>query len=472
MFDGAGKRVEAAWAEFNETLPVGSYRVEVALPTERPTVRQVLVTADEPVVIKVRPDPQLTQRLPASAGAILPDNGVSHPSEMFGAATTTHLGSLLAWAAWAAQFPVQGDGRKLRELGVERSPPDPGRCFVRLLVGDARPPGPNPQGGPIETLILDMNQQPVVMQPVPALVGFAVQWHAQVPSHTSLTVQTGGLNPRRIPLPFVADHVWTIVIVRESTQLTEIHRYLQRLETAVRRSTTQSVSSNRTGVLWKRAHRCTTARPSVCSRANLDPLCLAVLGYRLALENRVAGCRQKVVDRLKDVGLADVHVLASFVGERDKNMELALKSPSVPVVGEGYRLMEAWLVEHFAKQNMPPPLAPEPFTGGLWTTFDTRGQAVISKAFPVRNAPAWAAPLLPAADATARIESGPDRALHRDGLPDRTARTCVDRLRGGTEAAVRGVRREACCTSKRSSERQTTTATARWRGSSWQGTCR
>jgi hypothetical protein len=56
---------------------------------------------------------------------------------------------------------------------------------------------------------------------------------------------------------------------------------------------------------------------------------------------------------------------------------------------------------------MPPPIAPEPFTGGLWTTFDARGQAVISKAFPVRNAPAWATPLLPAADATARIEPAP-----------------------------------------------------------------
>jgi hypothetical protein len=69
--------------------------------------------------------------------------------------------------------------------------------------------------------------------------------------------------------------------------------------------------------------------------------------------------------------------------------------------------MEAWLFEHFAKQNMPPPVAPEPFTGGLWTTFDARGQAVISKAFPVRNAPAWATPLLAAANATARIEPAP-----------------------------------------------------------------
>ena len=215
VFDVAGKRVEAAWGRLDKTLPVGSYRVEIALPTERPIVQSVLVTADEPVVIKVRPDPQLTQRLPASAGMIQPHDGVSEPSERFGVATTTHLGSLLAWAAWAAQFPPGGDGRKLRELGVEPLPPVPGQCFVRLLVGDARPPGPNPQAGPIETLVLDMNQQPVGLKPVSRLEGFAVQWQGPVQFHTSLIVQTGGLDPKRLPLPFVADHVWTIVIVRE-----------------------------------------------------------------------------------------------------------------------------------------------------------------------------------------------------------------------------------------------------------------
>ena len=155
VFDVAGKRVGAAWGQLDKKLPVGSYRVEIALPTERPIVQRVLVTADEPVVIEVQADPQLTQRLPASVGTIQPHDGVSEPSERFGIVTTTHLGSLLAWAAWAAQFPPDGDGRTLRGLGVEPLPPVPGQCFVRLLVGDARPPGTNPQG-PIETLVLDM----------------------------------------------------------------------------------------------------------------------------------------------------------------------------------------------------------------------------------------------------------------------------------------------------------------------------
>jgi Trypsin-like peptidase domain len=406
VFDTAGKRVVAAWERLDKRLPVGSYRVEVALPTERPIVQSVLVTADKPEVIDVRPDPQLTQRLPAAAGMIRPRDGVSDPSEMFGTATTTHLGSLLAWAASAAQFEPDGHGQKLRAIGVEPLPPAPGVCFVRVLVGDARAPVPNPQGGPIETLVLHMDRQALALKPVPALKGFAVQWHAPVPFHTSLTVQTGALNPRRIPLPFIADHVWTIVIVREPTQRTEIHRYLQRLAPQQPFDDTIRLVEQS----WRTLEARTPLYDGEAARLlerDLDPLSLAVLGYRLALENRLPEV-DDVVKRLGPVELADARVLAAFVGERDMNMQLAVNSASVPVVGEGYRVMEAWLVEHFAKQNMPPPLAPEPFTAGLWTTFDTRGQAVISKAFLVRNAPAWATPLLAAADATARIEPGPD----------------------------------------------------------------
>ena len=39
-----------------------------------------------------------------------------------------------------------------------------------------------------------------------------------------------------------------------------------------------------------------------------------------------------------------------------------------------------------------------------WTSFDPKGQPVVSKAFLVQDAPAWASPLIPAAYATARID--------------------------------------------------------------------
>ena len=144
VFGADGKRVEAAWERLDKMLPVGTYRVEIALPTERPVVQSVLVTADEPEVIDVRPDPQLTQRLPASAGMIQPQDGMSVPSEAFGLATTTHLGSLLAWAASAAQYDPGGDGQKLRALGVEPFAAGPGRvlraCPRRRCAGTRAEP--------------------------------------------------------------------------------------------------------------------------------------------------------------------------------------------------------------------------------------------------------------------------------------------------------------------------------------------
>jgi hypothetical protein len=259
-----------------------------------------------------------------------------------------------------------------------------------------------------------MDGQSADLKPVPALEGLAAQWHAPLRFHTSLAVHASGLDPRRIPLPFVADHVWTIAIVRESAQLIEIHRYLQRLAAQAPFDDTIRLVEQDWRALEARTPLFDGEAERLLAR-DLDPLGLAVLGYRLALESRWPEV-DAVVKRLGTTGLADAHVLAALVGERDRNMELAVKSMSVPVVGEGYRLMEAWLVEHFASQDLPPPLAPEPFAGGVWTMLDPRGQAQVSKAFPVRNPPAWAAPLLRAANATARIESEPDKPFVGTGF--------------------------------------------------------
>lgn len=401
IFDGSGKRIEATWEHFDANLPVGAYRIEVALPTEQPIVRSVLLTADEDEIIDdIVPDSQLTDRLPPGAGMLGPHGGFTHPSEQFGPATTTHLGSLLAWAAWAAQYG-NGDGVKLRAIGVDRLPPAAGQCFVRVLIGDARAPGPNPQGGPLETLVLDVCGTSPVMRPVPALVGFAEQCAVQVHGG-SVTLSTGGLNPKRIPVPFVADHVWTIIVVRESTQRTEIHRYLQRLQPRDMFDDTIRLVEQNWRALEARAPLFDDEVARLLSR-DLDALSLAVLGYRCAREER-ANDVAAIVQRLANSELCDRHVLAALLGDRDAHMQQAVTAPFVPVVGDGYRSMEAWLTDHFEKQSMPPPIAPEPFTGGLWTTFDPRGQPVISKAFPVDNPPAWAYRLLGAARATARIE--------------------------------------------------------------------
>jgi hypothetical protein len=195
--------------------------------------------------------------------------------------------------------------------------------------------------------------------------------------------------------------VWVIVIAREASGTVEIHRYLNRLSPPVQFDDTirlieQSWRAFEAGQpLFEDEAIRLLARP-------LDPLALCMLGYRLARENKQELLNQ-VVQRLALADIADRHVLASMLGDRDAHMQQAITS-SPPIIGEGYRLMEAWLIDHYAAENLPPPAPPEPFSGAVWTSFDTRATAVISKAFPIVGAPAWANVLLHAAAATARVE--------------------------------------------------------------------
>jgi hypothetical protein len=158
----------------------------------------------------------------------------------------------------------------------------------------------------METLALDAGGQPISMSPVSALAGFAEQWQAPL-THPSITVQTAGLNPKRIPLPFVSDHVWTIVIVRESTHRTEIHRYLRPLVPIHPfDDTIRLVEQN-----WRALEARTPLDDDELTRLrqrDLDPLSLALLGYRLARAGRLHDVEQ-LVPSVLNAGLTDGHVL-------------------------------------------------------------------------------------------------------------------------------------------------------------------
>jgi hypothetical protein len=310
IFDAEGNRVEAAWQRFDGALPVGAYRIEVALPSERPVVRSVLVTSDEPESVVVDPDPRLTQQLGAGVALIRPHDGLAEPSEAFGVATMTHIGSLLAWAASAAQHEPGGHGQRLRAIGVEpvvaASPQD---CFVRVLVGDAQAE-PGTTGGFLESVIVEMGDLHAHLAPIPALAGMAAQWYAPVTHHESLTLQWDTSLPRRLPVPYLAGYVWTVIIARESAQRTEIHRYLDPVEPNTPfDDTIRLVEQN-----WRALESRATAHDdeiALLLGRRLDPLSLAVLGYRLAMDGRSSDIHG-IATALEGVDLADAFVLAGL----------------------------------------------------------------------------------------------------------------------------------------------------------------
>jgi hypothetical protein len=418
LFDDTGAAVDTGTWSLDGTYPIGRYRVEVALPSERKLIRMVSVTHEEPTRLDIRPDPALTRLLPPGAGALSPHEGFTAPSEVFGAASTSHLGSILAWAASAAQYPPGYAGEKLRSLGIARAAGGAGDCFVRVLVGDTRVPSSySDRQGVIESLSLSLGGDERASVPVPGLDGYAVQWTGAFAWDSSLIVSADGLSPKRFPLPHVPGHVWTLVIARETTQRIEIHRYLAPLDPVTPFDDTIRLVEHSWRAFDAREPLAEGEAERLLSRA-LDPLALAVLGYRLLREERMDQLAE-VLQRLDGSMIADRLVLTAALSDRDAKMTEALTVGSVPVVGEGYRALEAWVSERFAAENAPPPRTPEPLTPGLWTSFDPTGAPVVSQAFPVHDAPGWAAPLLPAARATARIDAPNGRCTGFLVAPDR-----------------------------------------------------
>ncbi len=404
LFDASGTAVASSLTRLQGTYPAGRYRLDVTFPGERPRTQSIAIAPLNPTIIELRPDPAFTERVPSSAGVIAPNDGFSTPSETFGTATTTRLGSLLAWAASAAQFPPDQNGKKLRSLGVEPVPHETGHCFVRVLVGDTRVPSDQGERqGPIESLSLKFGDDVVQPKPVPGLEGYAVQWSATVGMNGSIIISADGLNPKRFPLPFLAGCVWTIVIARETAQQTEIHRYLDPVSPVTPFDDTIRLIEQNWRALDARLPLFADEAARLLKR-KLDPLALVVLGYRLLGEDRKDALRE-VLARLEGANLADVPVLAAALTDRDENMKRALSIVPGPLVGEGFRALETWLTELNGEAgNVPPPRPTEPVTAGFWTSFDPRGLPVAAKAFLVQDAPDWASPLLPAAQATARIE--------------------------------------------------------------------
>jgi hypothetical protein len=402
VFDAKNERVSAGWESLTTKLPVGSYRVEVSFPTEPILSMVVLVTGDARQVLEFQPAIELVPSLQAALAPLgmNPQRGMTMPSEQFGPTTTTHLGSLLAWAAWAARFPAGGDGQKLRSIGVDSLPAaDPTRAYVQVIVGDEYSVEAGVEGLSIAFGAIGAEQH-VPPKPVDGLPGLAMQWMGEVSSgDESPCLQLAGLEPKSFPVHALPGFVAVIIVVREASGRIEIHRYLN----PVVPNAGFSDAIRRIEQSWRALEARTPlfdGEAEALLKMPLDPLSLAVLGYRLAREGKLEALGPRL-DELAASGLPDGKILQALAGG-DRGAALAA---GIPALGEGYRLLDAWLTARAAASNSAPPVASRPFTGGFWTSFDTRARKVESRAFALQDAPEWAAPVRRAAEATARLES-------------------------------------------------------------------
>ena len=369
---------------------------------------------------------------------------MSVPSEAFGLATTTHLGSVLAWAAVRGAVRSRRGWPEAARARRRASAAGPGRvlraCPRRRCAGtraepagrtdrDAAPRDESAAGG------AEAAARARGVRDAMARAGGV--------STRASRCRPAGSNPRRLPLPFIAGHVWTIVIVRESAQRTEIHRYLQRLEPLQPFDDTIRLVEQSWRALEARTPLYDDEAARLLER-DLDPLSLAVLGYRLALESRwpevddiVTAARGRRARRPPRAGSARRRSRPEHGACGEEHLG-AGRRRGVPADGgvADRRVREA---EHAAADRA--------------RAVHRRTVDDVRHARPGRDLEGVPGAQRPGmGDATARrsgcdganrVGPGQPGAVHRHGLPGRTTRTRVDGLPRAGESHGRRLRRRA-----------------------------
>lgn len=418
--NAAGQIVHSGYGDLeSESCGVGSYRASVTFPGLAAVERTFSIDEGEAELWDVRPEaklsPQLTALL-ASAGVPM-WNGLSKPSEAFGPVTLSRLGSLLAWAAWAARFPDTGHGKRLRSFALRPLPA--ADAAVQLLIGDVG-------GGDAFLNSVDVRFGPAGAEvssppePVKRLSGVARELVCPLgPDAAGLVISARGLGSLKVPVPTIRGYVHVVIITAENDGTLDAQRFLMPIEP----SAPEFSDYVRTAEVHARALAARTRfLPKEAEKAfedpRLDPLTTALLGFRLANENRLdnVGAWRAALERVLAIApeLPDVHVLAALSASdpktRDRNMERAAAA-GVPLIADAYVAFAAWLEAHAAESGEPPPVAVHALVrSGAWSLLDSTrvgvdaSRAALPAASLAKSKASWASRLEPVSDATVCIE--------------------------------------------------------------------
>jgi hypothetical protein len=438
VFGQHDARIAVGWGRLDlENIPPGPYRIDIGLMGEPSHSETVLMMAGETTEVGPGPVQPIPKRLvqPLRDLDFKPSGHESQPSELFGpSVTTTHIGSVLAWAAFASRFPSSSNGRKLRNLGVEKHTAEsPAGCLLQILVGDVRPQRDGESFTEQCTISVGtaQSEKRIGLLPVPGLPGLARQWTGPMQAgNTSIRIAGPGLKPKSLTQPSIPGYVAVIIVACEQNGAIEIHRYLNPIDPTQKGYDDFCDDIRRSEQNWRALMERVPLLPGeaekLIQRAPLDPLTTAVLGYRLHREDRLSLFEETTVGnesvwarlRKQAWALPDVHILSALAAggknavAYDGHLQEAAKH-GVPIVAWGYEVLSDWLVGNSIRENLPPPIPHRPYTvGGVWTAFDAHDtQSVIGglRVIPVEllgaGGPPWVERIRYAVQATARIES-------------------------------------------------------------------
>ena len=396
-----------------EGLAPGLYYVSAEL-TSADRVQQ-LVNAeagqdyDISLDVATRPlAPTLIENLKQSNISI--DGSYTEPSENFGHVANTRLGSILAYAAWAARWPETYGFYHLRSIGVDPLPSlKLDQSALQVLIGDVADTEASFAQGcrvqvepssvellPGRAVLLSSGLQETQPLSLESLTNFPAARQASAvlpPGQIRLRVEMPGFARTSFALTLLPRFVTVLVISREENGDVDVQQYFNPIDPLVPvhpqfpPAQTDDVRFVELGwrALQGRDLLDAFEYEELLYRKRSNPLLALIAGYRMFGTEREEQFRvlseppapgQITDSALWNMvelfpGLPDVHVLAGMYDpeRRDEHFKRAMDT-GTPVLVEGFWTLVEWLTEQAIREQKPAPtLRQSVLPGMVWTSF-------------------------------------------------------------------------------------------------------
>jgi hypothetical protein len=398
VVDGGGRERARAYGEVTaDGLAPGPYRVAAEL-TSRDRIEEIVhVRAGEEVAVTLEiPGPPLSPALAdqlATQGIYI-DRNYSYPSENFhGPVANVRLGSILAYAAWAARWPASEGFTKLRAIGINPLPElNPRDSAVQVLVGDL---APNRMAAKLRVHITTASAAgtPLVLSAVAGLPSARQASAVLPPGPIRVGVEMRDFAPASFAVSLIPGFISVLAISREGDGGIEVQQYLNPIDPMVPVAEGFGPPLEDDVRLVELAWRALQGRDpldaiehqGLIDAKRSNPLLGIIAGYRMLRSDRAhqfrvlsepPSVRGKTASPLWNLvqffpGLPDVHVLAGLYDtqRRDEHFARAMET-GTPVLAEGFWTLVDWVTSKANQAGVAPPtLERNVLPGTVWTGF-------------------------------------------------------------------------------------------------------